>query len=680
MTFRGLDRLLRPQYIAVIGGGTWCENVIRACHANDFQGTLEAVHPQRTEIAGCRAVPSLSNLPRPPDAAFVGINRHKTVKIVQELRSMGAGGAICFASGFQEAAEELSDGTGLQADLIAAAGAMPILGPNCYGYINALDGAALWPDQHGLARVKKGVAIVAQSSNIALNLTMQTRGLPVAYLVTAGNQAQIGISEIGSALLDDDRVTAIGLHIEGIDDLTAFEAFARKAHALGKPVVALKVGRSEQARAATVSHTASLAGSSAGASALFERLGIAEVRDLPVLLEALKVVHVAGALASPDLASLSCSGGEAGLIADLAIDTTLSFPALSNRQKAGLREALGPKVALANPLDYHTYIWGDANAMSRAFSAMMDGPPALGIVILDIPRLDRCDPAAWLKTVEAVKRAKAASGKPFAVLTSLSEGMPEALAAELIGNGIVPLSGLRDAMGALEAAYAAAAAPNPHPIHRPHVPDSLKTLNEEAAKRALSAFHLRVPQNRRADCPASAALAAQELLFPVVLKGLGIAHKSEAGAVALNLQDKNAVMTAACAMPAGSFLIEEMVTDVLAELLVGVINDPAHGLVLTLAAGGVLTEILNDRASLLLPVERTDVEAALETLSYARVLDGYRGASACDLEAIIDAVMAVQAYALSEPVAEIEINPLLCGADFAIAADALITCGEFHEP
>jgi len=162
---------------------------------------------------------SLADLPGAPDAAFVGVNRNMTIAVVRELSAMGAGGAICFASGFLEALKEDANGAGLQDELLAGAGDMKIIGPNCYGFVNYLDGAALWPDQHGGERVSRGVALVTQSSNIAINLTMQRRGLPLAYVVTAGNQAQTDLSEIGIALLEDPRVSALGLHIEGIGNI-----------------------------------------------------------------------------------------------------------------------------------------------------------------------------------------------------------------------------------------------------------------------------------------------------------------------------------------------------------------------------------------------------------------------------------------------------------------------------
>ncbi|EAV43133.1 acyl-CoA synthetase, putative [Stappia aggregata IAM 12614] len=673
---RSLERLLRPRSVAIIGGGSWCRNVLRECRKAGFAGNLWPVHPSREEIDGCRAYASVEDLPSAPDAVFIGVNRQVTVEVVRSLASLGAGGAICFASGFSEAIRELADGADLQAALIEAAGDMPILGPNCYGFLNALDGAALWPDQHGLIPVERGVAIIAQSSNIALNLTMQARGLPIAYLMTAGNQAQTGLSVIGSALLDDDRVTAIGLHIEGLDDLAAFEAFARKAHALGKPVVALKVGRSEAAQAATVSHTAALAGSTAGSDALFKRLGIASVGSLPALLETLKLVHVAGPLPSANIVSMSCSGGEASLIADTAVGRQITFPPLGPAQRAALSEALGPKVALANPLDYHTYIWGDGPAMTRCYIAMMQADVALGIVILDIPRLDRCDPEDWLKVIEPVEAAMKASGKPMAIVSSLPETMPEALAADLMKRGLVPLCGLDDALTAIEAAAFLACPLSAKPIRIPRPVADPRLLSEQEAKALLQRYGLKAPASAIAGSPEAAAHAAEEIGFPVALKGTGIAHKTEAGAVALDLQSACEVHSAASGMPASSFLVEEMITGSRAELLVGIVRDPAHGYVLTLAAGGILTELLEDSTSLIVPASDEEIRSALENLKIGRVLTGYRGKPPCDLEAIVEAVQAVQAFVLSAPVEEVEINPLLCGVDFAIAVDALVRMGE----
>lgn len=638
-----------------------------------FEGQIWPVHPKTEEIAGLRSFASVAELPKAPDATFIGVNRHVTIEIVRQLAALGAGGAVCFASGFLEAHAEDADGADLQVDLLKAAGDMPILGPNCYGLINYLDGALLWPDQHGGQRSERGVAIVTQSSNIALNLTMQRRGLPLAYVVTAGNQAQADIADIGTALLEDERVTALGLHIEGVKDLRGLEALAARARSAGKPIVALKVGKSEQARTATVSHTASVAGGDAGAAALLSRLGIARLEDLPTFLETLKLLHVTGRLPSNRIASISCSGGEASLAADTAHGRDVTFPPLNARQIENLRAALGPMVALANPLDYHTYIWRDVEAMTRAFAAMMDPGLAMTLLIVDFPRPDRCSAADWDCAIEAAIGARQQTGANVGMVATLPELLPEDVAARLMEAGVVPFCGLSEAIKACEAA-ARHTAQNAEPLLLPTPTVEPKLIPEAEAKRRLSDYGLRVPTSHRARTPGAARACAADIGYPVVLKGEGLAHKSEAGAVVLNLQSGGEVSDAANHMEARSFLVEEMVTGTVAELLIGVVKDPAHGFVLTLAAGGTLTEILQDSASLLLPASDAMIEEALASLRIDTVLKGYRGKPAADRAAILRAIRAVEAYVLdhADGLEEIEINPLICTPTDAIAADALM--------
>ena len=270
-----LSRLFSPKSVAVVGGGVWCRSVIEQLIKIGYKGTIFPVHPFKEEILGIKSFKDLEDIPAIIDATFIGVNRNITIEVVKQLNSLNAGGAVCFASGFLEAEGDKQGSGELQKSLIEAAADMPILGPNCYGFINYLDHAALWPDQHGGTTVDKGVAILTQSSNIAINITMQTRGLPISYIMSVGNQASLGFSEIGIYLLSDPRVTALGLHIEGIGDLRAFEELTTKARKLGKPIVALKVGKSAEARRAAQSHTASLAGDAQSAKSLFKRLGIA---------------------------------------------------------------------------------------------------------------------------------------------------------------------------------------------------------------------------------------------------------------------------------------------------------------------------------------------------------------------------------------------------------------------
>ncbi|NTF65158.1 acetate--CoA ligase family protein [Rhizobium rhizogenes] len=681
MTQRSLDRLIRPQTIAVFGGRE-ARRVIEQCDWMGFSGDIWPVHPTLESVLGRRCYRSVEELPSAPDAAFVGVNRLLTVDIVRALSARGAGGAVCYASGFSEAVAELADGIKLQEALVNAAGDMPIVGPNCYGVINGLDGALLWPDQHGMVRVESGVAILTQSSNIAINLSMQQRGLPLAYLMTAGNQAQIGLSDLALAVLEDPRVTAIGLHIEGFGSVQALQKLATRAGELRKPVVALKVGKSEQAQRAAVSHTASLAGSDAVADAVLARLGIGRVATLPEMIETLKLLHVTGPLTSNAISSMSCSGGEASLMADAATGRAVDFRALKPEQLPALRRSLGEMVTLSNPLDYHTFVWGDLDRQTEAFTAMFEGGYALNLIVLDFPRNDRCDGADWMTTVAAISAAAKQTGARAGVLATLPENMPETVALQLIEDGIVPLCGISETIAAAEIASrieAAWRAPPPLPLLDAALAGGeIETLNEAVAKAELAAFGLTVPVGATAASPGEAAEQAERLGFPVALKALGVEHKSEAGAVVLNLRDMEAVRNAAHGMAhvASGYLIERMIERPVVELIVGAVRDPALGLALTVGAGGILVELLEDSVILALPVTRMDVLEAISRLKVRKLIEGYRGGARGNLDLVVDAVVSTAEYVVKHAarLEELDINPLMVlpGNRGVVAADALI--------
>jgi acyl-CoA synthetase (NDP forming) len=678
---RSLDRLIRPQSIAVFGGKE-ARRVIEQSDEMGFTGDIWPVHPRENEIFGRRCYRSVAELPAAPDASFVGVNRQLTIDIIRDLSARGAGGAICYASGFREAVSELADGNDLQDALVAAAGGMPIVGPNCYGFINALDGALLWPDQHGMQRVDRGVAVLTQSSNIACNISMQRRGLPLAYIMTAGNQAQTGLSELAIAALEDPRVTAVGLHIEGFDSIEALQRLAARARELKKPVVTLKVGKSEAAQLATVSHTASLAGNDAVSGALLERLGIGRVDTLPELLETLKLLHLHPPLKSLDISSMSCSGGEASLIADAGAKRRTVFRALKDEQRQPLRESLGEMVTIANPLDYHTFVWGDLEKQTTAFTAMMKGDYALNLVVLDFPRQDRCDAADWNTTCKAVIASARATGAVAGVVASLGENKPEETALSLMAAGVVPFCGIDEALAAAEISAgigAAWAKPASAPLLSATPSDGeIVTISESEAKAELTAFGLVVPMGTVAMTADEAAEAADALGFPVVLKGLGVAHKTEAGAVKLNLGNRQSVLDAANAMKgvASGYLVEKMIGKPVAEIIVGALRDPVAGLVLTVGAGGILVELLDDSAILTLPTTSEAIGDAISGLKIKKLLDGYRGGPRGDVAALAAAVAAVASYvaANASKLEELDINPIMVLPQGfgTVAADALI--------
>jgi len=664
---RDLSRLLRPRSIAVYGGA-WAENVIAQLQKAGFPSPIWPIHPTRDAMRG---IPCHRTLSGAPDAAFVAVNRTLTVDVVRGLAEAGAGGAICFAAGFREAGD-----AALEEALVEAAGAMPLLGPNCYGFVNNLDAVPLWPDQHGGAPVATGVAIVTQSSNLAINLSMQRRALPLAYLMSVGNQAQTGFADLAAAVLDDPRVTALGLHVEGFGDIRAFEAMAGHARALGKRVVLLKAGRSAAAQAAAFSHTASLAGAAAVSSAFLARLGLVEVASPAVLIDALNLLHHGGPLAGPDVASISCSGGEASLMADLAEGTAIRYPPFAAATERRLAATLGRLVTLANPLDYHTFIWGDVPATTEVFAAAMADGPDLAVAVLDLPRADRCNAAGWQPALTAIETAHAATGTRTAVLAVLPENLDEATCARLAAQGIPTLHGMADGLAAIDAAIRAGRLASPAaPAVVAAEPPAPVTLTEAEAKAALAAAGVPVPRAVSAPDPDTLAAAAGSLRFPLALKGLGIAHKTEAGAVALDLGDADALRAAAAAMPApAGYLAEEMVTAAVAELIVGVTRDPTGLMALTMGAGGVLTELLADSATLILPTTAADIRAALAGLRVGSILGGYRGRPPADLVAVTDAIFAIAAFAESHAgrLAELDVNPLIATPTGAFAADALI--------
>ena len=659
---RDMGRLLRPRSIAVLGAG-WAENVITQCRKMGFGGPVWPVHPTKPVIAGLPAFASLVDLPAPPDATFIGVNRYATVGVVRELSALGAGGAVCFASGWREAGEQQ-----LQDDLVAAAGAMPILGPNCYGVINYLDGALLWPDQHGGRRVDRGVALLSQSSNIVINLTMQARALPVAYVACLGNAAQVGLAELAGALIADTRVTAIGMYVEGIDDAPAFAALAQAARAAGKGVVCLKSGKTALSRSAAASHTAALAGGGAASSAFLRQAGVAEVRTLAELVETLKIFHTHGPQIGRRICSLSCSGGEAGLVADLAAPLGLDFEPPGDTTRTQLGELLGPIVTIANPLDYHTFIWGDGPRTTAVFTTMLQDYDA-GIYLIDPPRPDRCDPSSFQPALDAIVAAARATGKPAFPVASLPENFAEDRAVALMDHGVTPLMGLETALGAIRAAQTPAGAADWRPA--PALPPrATRTLSEAQGKALLAAAGVPVPRSVTATTLAELQVMASALTPPLALKGLGFAHKTEAGAVRLALPS-----LAGQAEMAGAtgYLAEEMVAGTVAEVLLGLRRDPVYGVSLTLGLGGVAAELLADTVTLILPASAQEVLAALQRLRLWPLLDGFRGAAKADVNAVATIAFTLAGLMLADPdLEEIEINPILVRSAGAVAVDALI--------
>jgi len=663
---KGLSRLINPKSIALYGGG-WSSNVLDQLLKSGFGGDIWPVHPKKTELMGLPCFKDTAHLPGIPDAAFLGVNRNLSVSVVKELSDIGAGGAICFASGFAE----MSTGE-LQDALVAAAGDMPILGPNCYGLLNYLDNITLWPDQHGGTQVESGVGIIAQSSNIAINLTMQKRGLDIAQLFTIGNQAVIGIADLGLQMLGDERITAIGLYLEGFNDIRALEKFARKSRQKNIPVVILKTGKTQKSRSAAISHTASLSGSDKVASAFIQRLGFYEVETLAEFLECLKFLHIAGPLLGNKVASVSCSGGEASLMSDLSRMTSLNFPEFSQNGHRSLSILLGEKVDIANPLDYHTYIWGDVQIMTEVFAAVMQESIDLTLFVLDIPRADQCDPTGHDCAIEAIIAARATTGAQAAVIGSLPENLEEDIIARFIKGGVIPLLDMQVALRVVD--ILSRTKPREiNPVIKTELNGvSTRTLSEYDAKQKLSKFGIAVPKG---ELIADRSLP-KTLTYPIAAKASGLAHKSERSGVILGIENEIQASSAIQKLTELSedVLLEEMITEPIIELIIGAVIDPTGIWTLTIGAGGILTELLADAATLTLPTNRSDIEANLRSLKVNTLLQGYRGQPGVDLDSLINCIQSIANFVEThkDTLIELDINPLAANATKTIALDALI--------
>jgi acyl-CoA synthetase (NDP forming) len=669
---------------------------IRRSREMAYSGEIWPVHPTRETIEGIRCYPSVEALPGVPDAAHVAVNRELTVDIVGRLSRLGAGGCVCYAAGFAEMGAE---GRSLEDQLIAAAADMPLIGPNTFGFLNFLDRCALWPYLFGCEPVERGAALISQSGNIAMNLTMNRRSVRFTHVIGTGNQSVLGPGDYIDALLCDERVSAIGMYVEGIDDMPHFCAAAERALHRGVALVVMKVGKTEASARQSSTHTSSLTGSDALHEALFRRLGVIRVHSLNRLLETLKVLDLAGPLRGRDVLSLSCSGGEASIMADLSAESSLRMSPFSEAQMQELNAQFGNYVTVSNPFDYNTSIWGDGPAQQRCFTAAMSGRHDAAFLIYDHPSVEDQAVARevneWVVTLDAFIAAHRTTGMPAFVLCTISELLPQAMRDHLISNGVVPLQGFDDGL------FAYSAAADYHrfrqdKLGRPLAPrrfdgsteglEDATHLDEWESKNRLAEYGLARPPGAITTATEVAAVA-DRIGYPLVVKAVGrqFLHKSELGAVRLKLGDSEAAVRAVGDITASveahgeqvtDFLVERMVGDVVAELIIGIECDQQFGPVLVIGAGGILVELMKDSASLLLPVDRNEVAEAIQGLAVSKLLGGFRGGCAGDIDAAIDAILGIAKFAEDhwDSLLELDVNPLLVlpQGRGAVAADALI--------
>lgn len=703
MNASNINRLLAPRSIALVGGA-WADAVAAASRAIGFTGTLWRVHPKRPSTSDTPYFRSIDELPGSPDATFVAAPNTEVPNIAQALVRRDAGGFVCFAAGFSETATD--QGNQLTQDLVASAGDLPFFGPNCYGLINFFDGAALWPDQVIGERRERGVALICQSGTIALNLLFNDRSLPIGYVLTVGNQTRLAVEDMIELLADDERVTAFGLYVEGIKDAGRFAQAVEKARRAGKPIAIVKAGRTEAAARTARSHTGSLSGADVVFDAFCRQAGVARCDSLAALCETLKLFHTGGPLPGRKILIMGASGGDMAMTADAARDLDITFPNIPDESVTRLRDILTDRVHIANPFDFHTHIWFDRPALRAMFSvAQRAGFDAVGFMI-DCPSAQKADPASYIAAIEEFIAAHPGARTRAAVICSLPESLDAKTREMCLAAGVVPLQGQRQALEALDlaasvgeawanggevalrmsvSASSAASASISAPASGSawaSAPDSAaraRSLTEPQGKAALAAFGVRIPASRvvsARDAPA----AAEAIGFPVVMKAASasLEHKSDVGGVIINIRTPAEAKTAAdrLARLSDTLLVEEMISDGVAEILIGMTVDPQFGQVLVLGAGGVLTELLRDTVSLLPPFTATAIESALKRLKVGKLLTGYRGRPPADIAALVETALACTRYAEAnvDKLQEIDINPVIVrpAGRGAVAVDALI--------
>ena len=725
-----LRRLLRPRHVAVLGGVD-AETVAGECRRIGYDGPFWPVNPKRETIGGFACFPSVDDLPEPPDAVFIAVPREQAIDSLARLSAMGAGGAIIYTAGFAEIG---GDGPAMEAALIEAAGDMAIIGPNCYGLINYVDRVALWPFAHGGGFHGRGAAIITQSGMLSSDLTMAQRGLPLSYMLSVGNQAVLRIEDFIDTLADLPEVSAIGVHIEGIRDPQRFQAAGLKALANNVPLVALKTGTSALGSELTVSHTGSLSGADEVYDAFFDRLGMIRVTEPSEMLETLKFLTVAGVPAGRRLAGLACSGGGATMLADAAEAHGLDLPRPSAATAERLRTQLPLTATVSNPLDYTTPIWGVPDKTEPVFSTLFADGYDAAVIIQDYPAagLDESKPFYRNDSISFLNAA-AAAGLPAAVCSTIAENLDVETRAFLVAKNVAPMQGIGDCVRAIAAAarYGAARrrllADPPPPLilddpnldypyldgkslDDPNLDDKsfddkslddtppisaaatfdAVMLDEAAAKALLSSWQISVPPSLiLADLPTQTQMPPAlppGLDYPLVAKALSpdLPHKSEIGAVILNIGSGDELLAALATIDANltqhaptarrtGYLVEAMQPSPLGELMLSLRRDPAFGLVLTLASGGVLVELLGDAVTLLVPASDDVIAAAIDRLAMARILRGYRGGDVADLAPLITAINQLTTALADDPgLSLVEINPLFVGTDGVTAVDAVI--------
>lgn len=677
----GLDAFFKAKGVAVIGASDDITKIggrpVQLLRKYGYAGPIYPVNPKGGTIQGLPAYASILDTPTAPDMAIVAVPAEASLQAVRDCASRGVRGVIVLSAGFAEAGP---DGAALQAELVRVVRShgMRLLGPNCLGTVNVVDklvGSFSIALEQNMPPAGQ-VGIVSQSGNIG-SFTMQNmaqRGLGVSRFIATGNEADVDVADGIASLAHDPDTRIILCCMETCRNASRLIAALDMARQQQKPVIVLKIGATEQGQAAAASHTGALMGSDAVFDAVFRRYGVLRVRSFEDLLNVGHAAVLLGAerLPTTDAVTLvAASGGFGIMMADAMVEAGMTLPQLNDTTRDLIREAV-PTAGTNNPVDASAQMSARPDILLKMLTALQDDANGSTLVLLLALSLYN----SRLRGVYLEALSQIRLSHPDRLLILISQGPADAVAEiNALGIPVFPsipsaASGLAGLVRLGQLTTLPTAAAYNGPVDRV---DPSVFRNEFHAKQALAAAGIPVPREEVVTSADDAVRSARATGYPVVLKiaSEDIAHKTEIGGVALNLQDDDAVRQAHDRLMANAqkhaprarldgVLVAPMVSGGV-ELIAGVSRDPVFGPVVMVGLGGIYAEILKDVAVQVAPVSEDEAQRMIRSLKMFPLLDGARGQARADVVAAARTVARLSEFACrhANDVAEIDMNPIL---------------------
>jgi acetate---CoA ligase (ADP-forming) len=667
--FRSAVSTLQAKSLAIVGASErarWPSDIFKNLREFGYPGSVVLVNPRQREVYGQPCFPSLRDLPAPVDHALVIVPAAAVPGVLTDAEEAGVKSATVYAAMMGDGEEPESKARGVWLKDFVAKSRLRVAGPNCMGAYSYRERLLGYPNTELCQLAPGGVACIFQSGG-TIQFWMKAaaeRGLRFSYCITSGNEPDLGLADYLNFVIDDPDTRQVVLFIEGIRRPDAFMHAAGRALAMGKPVLAIKTGATALSRAASQSHTGAIAGDYAAYLAMCERYGIVNYRSLDDLVEA-ALAFAGGRLPKgPRIGFVTTSGGTVDLLYDYAEAEGAAMPDFNDATKAALLPMMQDGIAPKNPLDVG--IPSTLEIAARLCETAAHDPD-IDMVAWASPMPRKTD--AW-GDVTPLRALLAKTDKPVVGFGRVICQMDEHHIAGQEAAGFPFLQGIVPTIRALNGLWFHAARRGRLPPTPPPAPAS--ELSPATLEGTLARYGIALPASRAATSVAEAVSAAERIGFPVALKirSPDILHKTEAGGVALGLQDRGAVEAAAQALVASAratapdaridgFLVQEMVSGI--EAIVGARSDELYGPMLLVGAGGTLVELVEDVALRLLPVTADEVGAMVGGLKLARLLSGFRGRPAADRAALEATALALGRFFLDHRarIKDIEINPLM---------------------